>query len=131
MRTTPALPGDFADYLIKYGWTCVQTKRDGYSMYSKKDLCLVVNGDTVDILTRQPDPGPTKPSMVLLHSFIGWSDLNFLGWTFLMHVMGAVKLTSFFTNVKREVLNGTEPMEDLYKHFRVNENDTSVVPLGY
>lgn len=129
MRSTPAFPADFDDYLVVQGWSLANSKRDGYMMYTKKDCCLIVNGDTIDLLIRQPEPLPNGPALEVIHSFTGWSGLGFFAFTLLMHIMDAVPLNSFLTKVKKEVTTNVGPFEPLLRHFRVA--DHKGIPEAY
>lgn len=128
MRTTPALPGEYADYLEAHGWERKNTGSCDAILFLKKDLRLFVKGDVIDLFIEDPF-ADGRPKFELLFSFTGWSSLGFLAWTFLMHIIGAVSLRSFLTKVKQEVTHGVPPFEDLMKHFRIH--DHKGVPEAY
>lgn len=119
-------------YLEAQGFNQTRTNATTICMYNGTTY-IFIKPDHVDIMEMNDgELGQKSRKLDLLSSHTGIEDFELIDWMMLLHITKVIKLGSFFRLCAKE-FNTTEEkfMEELLRHFRINDNPHTSIPNNY
>lgn len=104
----------FGDYLVANGFK--EGTESGY--FFKDNIGVMICGDSVDV-----GDFTHRSGCKIQYSFTGISKLDDFGWIWLMHIMGAVRLSEFFMRAASANSQAKEFISNISRVFNPYTNE--------